>query len=259
MTAHDDAFRDQLAVFALGALPEDEARAVAEHLAGCEECRREYARLRAAADLVGFAAEAAPSEFAGEQCARVKARIMRVARAELPSNVAVARARRPMLGAFAAIAACVALVGVLALSMLRAQDERARLAAVEQRLAAEEKSAAAAAARADDVEKRLAFLLAPGSRHFTVPGGEVVTSGGRVLIAMRLPPPPPGKVYQAWTLKRGAATVAPSITFRPDPNGLALVELPEAAAGLTAVAVSVEPEGGSKAPTSTPTVVRKLS
>jgi hypothetical protein len=52
--------------------------------------------------------------------------------------------------------------------------------------------------------------------------------------------------------------VAPSVTFVPRP-GLTLVELPESADGLAAIAISVEPEGGSKAPTSTPAFVRSLS
>jgi anti-sigma-K factor RskA len=87
-----------------------------------------------------------------------------------------------------------------------------------------------------------------------------VTSGGRVYLALRgLPAPPPGKVYQAWTLRRGAKAVAPSITFNPDPSGITLVELPEPASNLAAVALSVEPAGGSEAPTSTPAFVRPLT
>jgi hypothetical protein len=70
--------------------------------------------------------------------------------------------------------------------------------------------------------------------------------------------PAPGKVYQAWVQRRGARGVAPSVTFVPR-SGLTLVELPESADGLAAVAVSVEPEGGSKAPTSTPAFVRSLT
>ena len=58
---------------------------------------------------------------------------------------------------------------------------------------------------------------------------------------------------------KGAKGVAPSITFRPDARGTALIELPEAASNLAAVALTVEPAGGSKQPTSKPAFVQKLS
>ena len=93
-----------------------------------------------------------------------------------------------------------------------------------------------------------------------MPRGLVARSNGRIIIALqRLPALPKGKVYQAWTLRRGAKAVAPSITFTPDPSGLVFVELPGSAADLAAVALSVEPMGGSKAPTTTPAFVRPLS
>ena len=52
--------------------------------------------------------------------------------------------------------------------------------------------------------------------------------------------------------------MAPSLTFTPSQNGLTLVPLPEAAAGLAAVAVSVEPQGGSRQPTTKPAFVQPL-
>jgi anti-sigma-K factor RskA len=109
-------------------------------------------------------------------------------------------------------------------------------------------------------ESRLADLIAPGAARFAVKDGVVVRSGSRILIALRhLPALPKGKTYQAWTLRRGAKAVSPSITFAPDATGLALVELPESAGNVAAVAISVEPDGGSKQPTSKPNFVRSLS
>jgi len=74
-----------------------------------------------------------------------------------------------------------------------------------------------------------------------------------------LPPPPRGKVYQAWTLPKGSKDMAPSVTFEPDSQGVAIVALPADARITTAVAVSVEPEGGSKQPTSKPVLVVPLT
>jgi anti-sigma-K factor RskA len=74
-----------------------------------------------------------------------------------------------------------------------------------------------------------------------------------------MPMPPKGHVYQAWTQHVGAQKMAPSITFMPDRSGVALVSLPMNASAIAAVAVSVEPEGGSKAPTTKPEFVVKLT
>jgi anti-sigma-K factor RskA len=53
--------------------------------------------------------------------------------------------------------------------------------------------------------------------------------------------------------------MAPSVTFTPNSDGVAIVALPVDATRVGTVAVSVEPDGGSKAPTTTPTFVRPLS
>jgi hypothetical protein len=250
MSAHAEML-DSVALLALGVLPEAEARAVAEHAQSCAECRAEYAELRTAADAVGYDAELG-SSAADVDLVRLKSRVMDAVRASVaaplentgakvvafPDRAAAARDRR-LWFAYAAAAAALVVAAVTA-----AND-----AAVRDRLAA-------STAR----EARLADVIAPGSKHFSVPQGEVVTSGGRVYLALRgLPAPPPGKVYQAWTLRRGAKAVAPSITFNPDPSGITLVELPEPASNLAAVALSVEPAGGSEAPTSTPAFVRPLT
>ena len=52
MAGHDDDFLDLVAVLALGALPESEARRVIAHLATCDQCRSLYAELRPASDFV---------------------------------------------------------------------------------------------------------------------------------------------------------------------------------------------------------------
>jgi hypothetical protein len=242
---------DSIALLALGVLPEAEAQAVAEHAQGCAECRAEYAELRTAADAIGYDAELRPS-FRGADAARLKSRVMDAVRASgaapvasggakvvaLPDRIGAARDRRLWFAYAAAAAALIVAIATGANDIAL----RGRLAANATR------------------DAQLADIVAPGSKHFSVPLGEVVTSGGRVYFALRgLADPPQGKVYQAWTLQRGEKAVAPSITFSPDPSGVTIVELPEPVANLAAVALSVEPVGGSKAPTSTPAFVRPLS
>jgi len=74
-----------------------------------------------------------------------------------------------------------------------------------------------------------------------------------------LPLLPRGRVYQAWTIAKGATAVAPSITFSPSGNGVTIVPLPEDADRLSGVALTVEPQGGSKTPTTKPAFVQPLS
>jgi anti-sigma factor RsiW len=75
------------------------------------------------------------------------------------------------------------------------------------------------------------------------------------VVAHGLPALPAGKVYQMWTLAKGATTVAPSVTFVPDSTGDATVAVPADPATTTETAISVEPAGGSKQPTTKPIAV----
>jgi len=271
---HDDSLADSIAVLALGALPEAEAAAVAEHVRTCARCRADYDALRSAANLVGFLAEADASTLDEVTSARMKRNLMQAVRASGSPNAAVAerqiqpapragRSPRPWL-AYGALAAAVALGLLSVADDARVRSDNAadveRLAALQDRANSGAAAATAARRASDALERQLAAIVAPGSKHFAIAGGEVVESGGRVLLAFaHLPAPPTGKVYQAWTIARGATGVAPSVTFAPDASGSAVVELPEGAANLGAVAVTVEPPGGSRTPTSKPTFVRKLT
>jgi hypothetical protein len=270
---HDDDFLDLVAVLALGALSDGESRAVIAHLDQCPACQKEYAELRGAADFVGYAAELEPNELDEMTATRMKSRVMRAVRADVaasatPSVPAAPPARpsaaRPPWLVYGALAAAVALTLLESANLARLRsahaDDANRIAALQ----AQANDATSTAARANMqsalLARRLALVTAPGSKHFAVPNGEVIEANGRILIAFaHLPAPPPGKVYQAWTLARGAKSVAPSITFQPTASGATVIELPESAAKLTAVAVSVEPAGGSRAPTSKPAFVRALS
>jgi len=270
-TIHDDARFDSIAVLALGALPPAEARELEAHIAECELCRREYDEMRAAVDALALSAEVTPAEFGGEQCARLRSRVMDSVRASAAPTTAakvtmLAERRRPVATWIAYAAAAAALVLAIFstwnLATLRSENaaNQSQLALLQAQLDAQDRSTNEARAQLMLEESRLADLIAPGAKRFAVQDGVVVRSGRRILMALRhLPALPKGKTYQAWTLRRGAKAVSPSITFAPDATGLALIELPESAGNVAAVAVSVEPEGGSKQPTSKPNFVRSLS
>jgi hypothetical protein len=111
-----------------------------------------------------------------------------------------------------------------------------------------------ALARALAKERMALFdMLDIHARHYQVTGGEVITRGSRIYLALReLPEPPRGKVYQAWTLAKGSTKPSASPTFLPDARGVALIVLSADARSTSEVSITLEPEGGSKEPTSKP-------
>lgn len=98
----------------------------------------------------------------------------------------------------------------------------------------------------------VADLMNGQAQRYDVSYGQIVASNDRLYLllhGMRMPPR--GKVYQAWTLARGTRLMAPSVTFIPDAHGLVIAALPDVDADRTsAIAVSIEPESGSRQPTS---------
>ncbi len=250
---------DDVAVYALGALPPAEAAKVRAHIAGCRRCAREYASLKAAAALIGVSAETTGDAENGPSTL-LKPRIMAKVRAsKTPPSVTLPApaSRMPAWPAYLVAAACVVIAivssmwNVALVSQLRqAQQEIARTSQRSDTLA-----------RAlEDQRTTLSDLMGSDAKRYAANDGEVVMRGNRAYIAMHdLPQPPRGKVYQAWMLPKGATKMVPSLTFVPDAHGVAIVTLPSDAKALSAVAVSVEPDGGSKQPTTKPVLLVTLT
>jgi anti-sigma-K factor RskA len=262
-TGDHETMMDLVAAYALGILPPSEHRLVTAYILEYPEARREFEMLRPTADLIGLAAEE-PVDSA--RSARMKQRLMTSigAPATLPLPTLLDASRRPgtqrsswFIGAGLAAAAAVvfALVSTIQNFSLRGDlaNANARTAALQAQIAQNER------VRLHDREM-VADLVAGDAQRFPVREGEVVKRGAHVYLVLRsLPPLPRGKVYQAWTQAKGSKVVAPSVVFTPSSTGAAVVALPENAETLALVALSVEPEGGSKSPTSKPTFVRPLS
>ncbi|HET9029275.1 MAG TPA: anti-sigma factor [Candidatus Aquilonibacter sp.] len=251
-----DAMLDDVAVYALGSLPPADAQRVREHLETCPQCRAEYEALAPVTAAVARSAEACSSESEGAVVASplLKARIMREVRATSAQPAAPVRRTPVVWPAYLAAAACFVLaigLGISNLSLTR------HLHQVELAQKSANEHPAVAAAVTD--ERALADLVNAGAKRYPVPGGEIVSSNNRLYIAMHdMPEPPKGKVYQAWTLPKGSKTMVPGQTFTPDKRGIAIVALRPGASTTHAVAVSIEPPGGSKAPTSSPVVLELL-
>jgi anti-sigma-K factor RskA len=103
-------------------------------------------------------------------------------------------------------------------------------------------------------------LMDEDAQRFNITNGEVVLVRDRVYITLHdLAQPPRGKVYEAWTEARNSSVLVPASTFVPDAHGVAVVGLAPPAKDTNAVAVSVEPDGGSKTPTGKMLVVVRLN
>ncbi|HTX03265.1 MAG TPA: anti-sigma factor [Candidatus Acidoferrales bacterium] len=216
---HDCGFLDDVAVFALGALEPQQAAATRAHLATCATCQEEYRTIAPAVRALALGVEPA------SPTPLLKRRLMRL----------IAEPRRPRRLSFALLAACTVLVIALGISLAALNGARARFAA------------------------ELADITSPQAQRYVVANGEVVRAGSHLYIALHgAADLPPGKAYQAWTMRSGSHRVAPSVTFRTN-NGMALIQLPVDAKTLSAVALSIEPAGGSTQPTNAPLFLVKLS
>ncbi|MGH7683517.1 MAG: anti-sigma factor [Vulcanimicrobiaceae bacterium] len=235
MQPNHDEILDLVAAYALGVVRPEEARIVSAHLAVCPECRREYNALRPAANAIGLAAE--DTTIGAGLRDRMKQRIFQTIARQSSRPVS---SRRPLV-----IAAALALAAAVALAIIDV-DNAQRLNQARMQL---------------EQDRRVVAVL--GTAHaqsFVVPHGEILKADDRIYIVMRsIPPLTNGRVYQAWTLAPGAKKVSPSMTFVPNQQGFVVISLPESGTNVAAVAVSVEPRGGSRAPTTKPIFVRPLS
>lgn len=158
------------------------------------------------------------------------------------------RARRPIVWpAYLVAAVCFALA--VALSLLNLSLSEQLKAAQSQVTSLQARSSGVVRALANE-RSMLEDLMDEDAQRYDVPGGQIVMVRDRVYLTMRdMTQPPHGKVYQAWTQPKGSAAFQPSTPFVPDVHGVAVVALPVSAKETAAVAISVEPEGGSKTPT----------
>ncbi len=119
--------------------------------------------------------------------------------------------------------------------------------------------------RAKAANGRIAAVLAtPGVRLVPLKGVEsaahstvyslLTDKGGVLLVAAGLPVPNGNRQYQLWFLRKEDPKPANGGLFSVEADGRAVLEVdnPALTAGMTGLAVTEEPQGGSPAPTTTP-------
>jgi anti-sigma-K factor RskA len=241
--------------YVLHALSEAERAEFEEHLADCESCAQEARELAATAGRLGSAVAAVPPPALKRQVMR-RITTVRQRPPDVPPDVPPERPgteRRagrsirslPRLVLAACLAAAVLGGGVAVWQYQRAEDAREQMAASEQ--GREEMMRVLTAA-----DVRVSKGSLPGGARATV-----LVSSDRdraVFVAADLPAPPSGMVYQLWFDDGGQ--MRPAGLLEPDAGhetAAMLMDGPVDRAG--GMGVTVEPAGGSPAPTSDPLVV----
>ena len=223
-----DRFDDLKEAYVLGALTEGEHREFEDYLIEHPELQAEVDDLGVIANLLALA----PQEH--EPSPELRRNILSRIGAATPTEGPPRRARfRGLFGPGGLAAAAIAVVAVLAVvGLFWNEDLRGEFQA--SRTYELQGSGAAQNAR-----------------------GEVVGvgDGKAVLIAKNLPSAPEGKAYEAWLMRGGVPE--PAGTFEPH-DGVAAMPIEGPLHGADAVAVTVEPSGGSPTPTDEPLLTATL-
>ncbi len=95
---------------------------------------------------------------------------------------------------------------------------------------------------------RMLRLQGAEGRHPATGNAFVVEGASVTVYVAGLPAPAPGKTYQLWLIRKRSPAIVSGGIFKPDAQGSAVIQV-DAASAVGTVAVTEEPDGGSKTPT----------
>jgi len=248
MSVHEQ-FAEDLALYALGALEGPEKEALEQHLEVCSPCQSELEQLQSDATLFAL------STIGPIPRSRMRKRLLRAIAREGRAPVTVAKRFTWWLLVPYGVSA--ALIVAAAFLWNESRSLNRTLANLEQRHSEMESQLRAA-------QDLVNTLTSPESKHFTLapvkalpqPQGKAYylsSSGHLIFLANNLAPLPPNKVYELWLIPSAGSPI-PAGLFQPDSRGTATVVNPPLPNGIEAkaFAITIEPAGGSPAPTSPP-------
>ncbi len=263
----DERIEDLLALYALGALTDEERAQVDAYVADQPEARAQLAELIRAAAALPFAATPV------EPPASLKAALMDRVRADARARSSSTAVRPPLSPVSRLVAslrgslALPALAGASVLIAVAAGVWALALSAEVGRLCDETAALRRDLARQAEV---IAQVSSPGVRVMAIAGtdhqpaarGQLFAdpnARSAVLVVADLLPLPEGQVYQFWLI-RGETPVSAG-TFEVDERGRALLPVTsdQAVGSFDAMGVSIEPDGGSPQPTGDIVMLSQLS
>jgi anti-sigma-K factor RskA len=237
-------FEELKDAYALGALPEDERRWFESYLDTHPELRPEVEELTAIANLLAFA----PGEY--EPSPDLRRSIMETVEAESSGSTDTGALRSRIPGLFrlrrAALAAAALVVAGLISWNVLLQAENQDLKGEARDLEARVRDLQSEDRNGSTTEMAVYRMSGSGEA-----SGEVVRmdDGRAILVADKVPSIPEGKTFQIWVIKNGVPK--PAGLFEPEGDTNAAT-VRESLRGADAVAITVEPDGGSPSPTSEP-------
>ena len=249
MSVHEQ-FAEDLALYALGVLEGDERTALQKHLEGCTDCWRELEQLRGDMALLALSTSGPASPR------RARQRLLDSIAGE-PRMPVVVPPRRLSWWPALTWAAVAAMVLVAILLGRQNAELRQRIAALQSQITNQQ-------SELEHASEVLATFTAPDAMHITLvaaktppqPQGKAIylrRRGSLIFLANNLAPLPSKKAYELWLIPKTGSPI-PAGVFKPDAHGSATVVNPPLPQGVEAkaFAITVEPETGSPAPTSTP-------
>jgi len=237
-------FREDFEFYALGLLDSGEKTEIDDHLrGGCATCD---AALKNALALNAIVMSMAPDVVPP---ARLKRRVL--------ASVGV----HPMSWSWlAALAASCMLMVALWLSV----QERSRSS----ELAQARRTLIEVSSQRDRLMQALSFLDDPATVPVSFGKGQPIPPHGNVfvhsklgvlLIAANLPAAQAGKIYEMWVIPKGGAPRPAGLFQSQGGTAMHILSGPLDVGTLGAIAVTLEPEAGSSAPTTTPIIVAPVA
>ncbi len=248
MSVHEQ-YADDLALYALDALPGDERAALEKHLRECADCRRELELLRGDASLLALSIDqSSPPRKSRQRLMDAVKRESHKKSLPLPSrSVRSWWAPVPWIAALA--------MAILAILQMRQNSRQQQEISQLQNRSSKQRT------QLERAREVVATLTDPNAVRVTLvaatappqPQGKVMYVRNRaslILVASNLQALPPQKAYELWLIPVKGNPV-PAGTFKPDSHGSGVLINPAIPPGLTAkaFAITVEPEAGSAAPT----------
>jgi anti-sigma-K factor RskA len=285
MNTHNHISQDDLLLFALQFLAEEDAAKAHEHVLSCDDCHRQLAWIQG--DLASYALTAelhTPPAAARERLMRSIAKdkrvgsnvsTMPVAKSTSASEAVVAQVQtrgenvfsfedapvKRKVGVIGWAGWAVAATAIVAggLQYQRSENLKDQLAANQAELTQVSKQAEKASlvmeTLTDSSAKQVSLALPATGAPPAVPEGHASylgKKGSLVFVANHLNQLTADKTYELWLIPTGkGAAPIPAGTFRPDADGrahLVMASLPKGV-DVAAFGVTVEPDGGSTTPT----------
>ena len=244
MSVHEQ-FADNLALHALGVLEGEERVVLEKHLEGCAGCRLELEQLR------GDMALMALSTAGPTPPRRARQRLLEAVERE--PRYTNAPARRGWWTIVPWVAAAALAVGLAAVWLENSDLQR--------RIAGLQNDSAQQLAELQRAREVVSTLTATDAMRVTLvaaktppqPQGKAIYVRDRaslIFLASNFQSLPAQKAYELWLIPTTGAPI-PAGVFKPDAHGSATVINPPLPKGVEAkaFAITVEPEGGSSAPT----------